>query len=123
VVLHRRESKAVFTGDVVVVRTGYRLTCETLTVTYGEDQRVTHLLAEGNVKVVEEGRTVTARIAEFDNIREILTLTGDAVLVEGENVIRGDRVIFHLPTDEVRVEKVRARVRMGDAGTLGSTNR
>ena len=123
VVLHRRTNKAVFSGNVVAVRGGFRLTSHTLTVTYGENQRVTHLLAEGDVRVTEEERVVTARRAEFDNVREVLTLIGDAVLTEGDNVIRGDRVIFTLGTDEVRVERVRARVRVEDAASAGDSER
>ena len=122
VTLHRRTGKAVFSGNVRVVRSDLRLTSRTLTVTYGEGQRITHLLAEGDVRVTEEDRVITASQADFDNIREVLTLTGNAVLTEGENVIRGDRVIFDLVADEVRIEKVRARVRVQDASpTTGGT--
>ncbi len=122
VVLHRRTNEAVFTGNVVAVRGEFRLTSRKLTVTYGEDQRITRLLAEGDVRVTEADRVVTSRKAEFDNIEEVLTLTGDAVLTEGDNVIHGDRVIFTLGTDEVRVEKVRARVRVDDAAKIGDTS-
>lgn len=115
VVLHRRTNQAIFTGNVVVVRGDMRLTSRSLTVTYAENQRVSHILAEDDVRVTEEDRVITANKAEFDNVEEVLTLTGDAVLTEGDNVIRGERVVFTLGAEEIRVERVRARVRVEDA--------
>ncbi len=114
VILKRATNQAVFTGNVVVIRGDYRMTSRKLTVSYGDNHRITHLLSEGDVRVTEAGRVATSNRAEFDTVEEVLTMIGDAVITEGDNVIHGDRVVFDIRADELRVEKVRARVRMED---------
>lgn len=113
-VVRGKSNTAVFTGHVVVDRDDYHLTCEKLTVSYDRTHRVERLVAEGAVRVVQGGRIVTSQRAEFDNHKEILVLTGDPVMVEGENRVRGEVITFDLTTDEVRVTRVRASVKMKD---------
>ena len=109
-VLEGKENRAVFEGSVTVRRDDWTLTCEKLTVRYDPAGRVTHLLAEGAVRVVQGARVVTAERAEFDNVEEVLTLTGDPIITEGKNVVRGKVVVYDLARDTVRVEKVEARI-------------
>jgi len=104
--------KATFSGDVTVVRDNYRLTCDRLIIYYTPDQKIDRLVATGDVKVVEGDRVVTAGRAVFDNKRELLTLTEDPVLTQGQNVLRGEVIRFDLPSDQVRVERVRASVQV-----------
>lgn len=109
-----RSSEAVFEGNVRVRQDAWTLTARQLRVTYGERRRVRTLVAEGDVRVVEGDRVVTAARATLDNQRRTLRLTGEPVLTQGDNVVRGEVVVLDLDTSNLTVEAVRADVRLRD---------
>lgn len=111
---HQGGNSVVFTGHVNVSQVGYTLTCDRLTVFYGAGQKVERLVADGHVRVTQNSRVVTSDRAELDNRKRILTFTGSPVITQGEDVLKGDIVTLYLATGQVKVEKVRARVRVGD---------
>lgn len=114
-----KKNEAVFTGNVRVEQEGYRLTCPRLVVTYGAGRRVEHLVATGGVRLVQGDRTVEAAQARLDNRARVLTLTGAPVMTQGESVVHGERVVVDLAADTMRVETVRAKVKMGELMDLG----
>ncbi len=117
-VIQGKTNRAVFEGAVTVRRDDWTLTCDRLSVTYDPSGRVKRLVATGSVRVVQGSRIVTADRAEFDNVREVLTLTGHPVITQEGNVVRGEVVVYDLARDEVRVEKVEATIEASQLGTL-----
>lgn len=118
-----RERRAVFTGNVEVVQGTVNLKASTLTVFYeGEDgteaagaaaggqQQVRRIEAEGQVVVTSEDQRATGESAVYETETEIVTLTGNVVLSQGDNVVRGDRLIVNLATGQSRVEASGGRV-------------
>ncbi len=101
----RAMAKAVCTGRVRVDRGNARLRCRSLTVRFDEAGRVHQLVCEGAVKFrrgdTEEASGSTASYTR-DDARVVLQ--GDAKLRRGRARLSGDRVIFMLDEDQVRVE-------------------
>jgi lipopolysaccharide export system protein LptA len=62
------------------------------------------IVAAGNVKVVQLDRRATSQKAIFYQEENKVVLEGDAVLREGDNVIRGERVTYYIDEQRSVVE-------------------
>jgi lipopolysaccharide export system protein LptA len=116
-----KEKKATFLGNVNVVQGETTLKCKTLDVFYDQDagaaprpqatsqgpgsgQQIRRLEAKGSVVVVQKEQTATGDAAIFDVASNSVTLIGNVVVTQGQNVIRGDRINVDLTTGVTRVE-------------------
>jgi lipopolysaccharide export system protein LptA len=61
-------------------------------------------MAIGNVKLVQLERRTTSQKATFQQDENKVVLDGEAVVREGENVIRGERIIFYVDEEKSVVE-------------------
>jgi lipopolysaccharide export system protein LptA len=57
---------------------------------------VEKIVAEGNVRVSQAGRTATASRAVFYNLEQRIVLTGNTVLTQGENTLKGETLTIYL---------------------------
>jgi len=99
---------AVFAGKVRVTQEKMRLTAGRLEIRYrpGANGRPTELrsvVAVGGVRMSLNDQVATGARAHYDLATEIMTLSGNVVLSQGENVIRGDSVEVNLRTGKSRV--------------------
>ena len=69
--------------------------------------------ANGHVTITEGERIVTGEEAVFDQDARKITMTGDAVMREGANIIRGDRIVVFLDENRGVVESTENRTRDG----------
>ncbi len=56
--------------------------------------------AEGSVYYVTPDQRVHARSATYDATNDTVTMIGDVVAVQGQNVLQGDRMVFNNKTGE-----------------------
>jgi lipopolysaccharide export system protein LptA len=54
------------------------------------------IVADGNVRVSQTGRTATAARAVFYNLEQRIVLSGNTVLTQGENTLKGETVTIFL---------------------------
>ena len=54
------------------------------------------IVADGNVRVSQPGRTATAARAVFYNLEQRIVLSGNTVLTQGENTLKGETVTIFL---------------------------
>lgn len=92
---------STFSGNVVVSQGDMRLTAENLRIEYGGTgegtrQRIERLVADGGVTMVTEGEAVEARSAVYSLADQTLEMTGDVVLVQGVNILAGERFFADL---------------------------
>ena len=59
--------------------------------------------AEGSVYYVTPQQRVRGDQATYDAANETIVMTGDVVAVQGQNVVRGTRMVFNLKTGEGRM--------------------
>jgi lipopolysaccharide export system protein LptA len=106
------EKVAIYSGKVRVRQGETLLEAPALRVFYqGEatvagvpGSQVSRIEAGPGVMVRSGDRTASGDSAVFDMASEIITMSGNVVLTEGENVVRGERLIVNLATNQGRIE-------------------
>jgi len=104
-----------YIGNVVAKQEDVTLYANTLLIIYDpETKKLKEIVATGNVKVVQQDRRATGQKATFDPDKNKVVLDGDAVVREGANVIRGERITFY-------VEEERSVVEPGKGGRVSTS--
>jgi len=77
-------------GDVVIY-------AETLTIFYAGDKReVDRIVAEIDVRIVQQNRVVTGERAEYDHRAGTMELTGNPTVHQGKDAVSGDKITVYL---------------------------
>ena len=121
---------ATFSGSVKVVQGDTTMRCQSLVVFYessnakgtvraaspgpGGKQQISKLEAKGGVVVTKQDQTATGDQGHFDMKANTVTLSGNVVVSQGQNVMKGERLVVDLTTGVSRVEssKQTGRVQM-----------
>jgi len=107
-----------FTGNVLAVQGEMRISAAALRLEYvtsatSGSQRISRVLASGNVLMVTATEAIEAREAIYSLVDQTLEMTGDVVLVQGPNMLSGERFVADLRTGSGRmVGRVRTIIRM-----------
>jgi lipopolysaccharide export system protein LptA len=119
-----KEGRAVFTGNVVAVQGESTMNCTLMTVYYEQnreggggppaaaganDSSIKKIDCKGPVTIVSKTQVATGNNASFDRTANKIFLTGNAVLSDGPNVTKGERVVYDLDTGVANVEGGRVR--------------
>jgi len=122
-----KEKKATFSGNVKVVQGDTTMQCKSLEVFYEQDspsaspnnspstmkaaqpgpggsQQISKLHASGGVKVTQKDQVATGDTAHFDMRANTVTLNGNVTVIQGKNVMRGDRLVVDMTSGVSRVE-------------------
>ena len=116
-----KDKVATFSGNVRVTQGDTGLRCKSLLVFYEQDdgnktgmkaanpgpggqQQIKRLEAKGGVIVTQKEQTVTGETGLFDIRSNTVTILGNVVMTQGQNVLRGDRLVVDLTTGTSRVE-------------------
>ena len=92
-----KEKVAIFKGNVRSKQGETLVVSESLTVHYsgggvGTAQSITRLEASGGVRISQKDQNARGDRAFVDMVKEVITLTGNVVLTQGENVLRGSKL-------------------------------
>jgi lipopolysaccharide export system protein LptA len=124
--------QATFFGDVKLVQGETTLKCDTLVVFYedtamagskkgqpaasqaqksgpGSGQQIKRAEAKGNVFVTQKDQTASGDFAVYDAKANTVTMTGNVVVTQGAQVMRGERMVANLATGVTRVEAPKGR--------------
>jgi lipopolysaccharide export system protein LptA len=138
-----KEKIATFSGNVKVVQGDTTMRCKSLVVFYeqsgdkdkgkggamktatpgpGGSSQIRRLEARGGVTVTQKDQTASGDTGLFDMKTNTVTLTGNVVVSQGPNIMRGDRLVVDMTTGVSRVEagKSGGPVRMLIQQTPGS---
>ncbi len=123
-----KQKIATFTGNVKVVQGDTTLKCKVLVVYYDDNkspnaiksatpgpsgsQQIRRLEAKGDVIVTQKDQVATGDFGTFDVRSNTVTLSGNVVVNQGTNVMRGERLVVDLTTGVSRVEAGTGPVRM-----------
>jgi len=134
--VHDKDHFATFSGNVHVVQGESTLRCKTLVVFYEDNsnagaapkgappkggqpssnQSIKRLECKGNVVVTQKDQatqkdqTATGDNGVFEMKTNTAVLTGNVVVTQGDNVIRGDKLFIDMTTGVSRVESSKGRV-------------
>ncbi|WP_295042493.1 lipopolysaccharide transport periplasmic protein LptA [uncultured Paracoccus sp.] len=114
--VNQADGSAVFTGNVVIGQGDMRLSADRVTVIYAEggQSRIRSLDASGNVTLVSGQDAAEAQAARYDVASGNVTLTGDVVLTQGQNVLTGETMQVNLGSGTAQVQgRVRSVLQPG----------
>jgi len=156
-----KNKQATFSGNVQVTQGDTTMRCQSLVVFYGQDvglggdgaataaaakaspgmpqgaQNIRRIEARGGVTVTTKDQNASGDLGVYDLKTKTITLSGNVVVSQGQNVIHGERVVVDTTTGYARVEsasssgavagvpgpnRVRALIQPGKGGQNGPTN-
>ncbi|MBU4370900.1 MAG: lipopolysaccharide transport periplasmic protein LptA [Proteobacteria bacterium] len=122
---YNEKRMVVFSGNAVATQGARTIRAERLTLYYRDDQKkpgrstvegrgggtgnLERVEAKGRVTITEGERVVTGEEAVFEQDAQKITMTGSAVLREGDNIIRGDRIVIFLNENRGVVESAESQ--------------
>jgi lipopolysaccharide transport protein LptA len=104
---------ARFEGNVRAAYGDLSVHCDLMELTYNGKGEVVTLKAEGKVTVARGGARAKAKSARLDAKLGVLVLSGDPVLVQGENRLEGVRITIHLKGNRIDVSEARGTFKLG----------
>lgn len=122
--VHDAEKLAIYSGHVRVRQGETLLEAPELRIFYkGEAKtgsvagsQVSRIEAGPGVTVRSKDQVATADRAVFDMPRDLITMHGNVVLTQGQNVVRGERLIVNLATKEAHIEGGRVQTLITPSG-------
>jgi lipopolysaccharide export system protein LptA len=129
-----KSKMATFSGNVQVVQGDTTMKCQSLVVFYGQEigiggdktaaatpaatpapakaspgmpngaQNIRRIEARGGVTVITKDQNASGDLGVYDLKAKTITLTGNVTVSQGQNVIRGERVVVDTATGNARVE-------------------
>jgi lipopolysaccharide export system protein LptA len=161
--VHDKTKTATFSGNVQVVQGDTTMKCHSLVVFYGQEvglggsepevtattpaksnlgmphgaQNIRRIEAHGSVTVLTKDQSASGDLGVYDLKTKTITLSGNVVVSQGQNVIHGERVVVDTETGNARVEsgtsgptgtsaagtsRVRALIQPGKGQGAGSSN-
>ena len=122
-----KNKTATFAGDVQVVQGDTTMKCQKLVVFYGQEvgigqggvptpdtkpamagpkgaQNIRRIEARGGVTVITKDQNASGDLGVYDLMAKTITLTGNVVVSQGQNVIHGERVVVDTVSGNARVE-------------------
>jgi lipopolysaccharide export system protein LptA len=90
-------NSVTFEGNVVAKQGDVTLHADRLFAEYSRSAGVIEkILAEGNVRAIQEDKEARAARAMFYNLEQRIVLSGDANLTQGGNTVNGETVTIYL---------------------------
>lgn len=123
-----KENRAVYSGDVVSVQGQSTLRCSVMTIHYtggaarGGDKAnkaaaeaekpaasaggnsIRKIDCQGPVSLVSGTMSATAKFMTYDALKETATFTGSVVILDCENVQRGERAVYDVKSGRATVD-------------------
>jgi lipopolysaccharide export system protein LptA len=124
-----KNKEATFSGNVQVVQGDTTMKCQSLVVFYGQEvgigaggapaattaakstpgmpqgaQNIRRIEARGGVTVITKDQNASGDLGVYDLKSKTITLSGNVVVSQGQNVIHGERVVVDTTTGYARVE-------------------
>ena len=123
-----KNKTATFSGNVSVVQGDTTMKCQSLVVFYGQEvgvgaeaapaataaksspgmprnaQNIRRIEARGGVTVITKDQNASGDLGVYDLKTKTITLQGNVVVSQGQNVIHGERVVVDTVTGTARVE-------------------
>jgi lipopolysaccharide export system protein LptA len=140
--VHDKSKTATFSGNVQVVQGDTTMKCRSLVVFYGQEvglgesaaqattatvksplggprgaQNIRRIEARGAVTVITKDQSASGDLGIYDLKTKTITLSGNVVVSQGQNVIHGERVVVDTETGNARVESGAAGASAGGPGS------
>jgi lipopolysaccharide export system protein LptA len=110
---NQKQNTVTFKGNVVAKQEDTTLYANTIVIYHDPStKKLKEIIAIGNVKIVRLNRRATGQKATFFQDENKVVLEGEAVVREGENVVRGERVIYFIDEERSVMEGSKGKSRV-----------
>lgn len=127
--LHSDEATHVsdFIGNVVVVGQNFHMTCQEMKVFFTNDNKLTKIVAIGEVVITQPGRVTHCGHAEYYQDSDVFDLTEEPVIYQGKDKLTGTEIIIDRKSQKLTTKRGRTTVilnndSMNSATTTPSTS-
>ncbi len=103
--IQARRNEATWSGNVRAQRGRTQLTCERLVAYYTAAQEIRRIECVGRVEASHGDIWAAGERAEFDNQTGNLVVTGNPQARQGNNHLKGARIIVNVTRDTIAVEQ------------------
>lgn len=109
--LKAENNTALFEGSVVAKTDNMTLYSDKMLVFYSQEGKVSKIEADGNVRLIREGKVLTSSKALYIAGEEKIIFTGEPKAVEGENVVTGSKITYIIKEGRSIIENSRVILR------------
>ncbi|MBI5676639.1 MAG: lipopolysaccharide transport periplasmic protein LptA [Nitrospirae bacterium] len=103
-----KNSTALFEGSVVAIADSVTIYSDSMKVSYSSaESRVVEIHASGNVRAHNNGKAIFSKEATYSANEGKITFTGSPKVVDGENIITGEKIVYFIKDDRAVVEDSR----------------
>jgi len=103
-----KQHMATYTGNVVVKRGDMTLYATHIKAWFDPVvRRIQKITAQGQLKIVQGDRVITAAQGTYFAEGQKIVLTGKPVSQQGDNMVQGSRMTYFLDEDRIVVEEAR----------------
>ncbi len=113
-VFNQKSNKAVYTGNVIAKKGDMTLYADKMEIFLDKTGDVSKIIATGNVRFYKKpDREGRGNIAIYEKKSNTITLKGkNAILKQGENLVEGEVIIYHIDTEITEVKSNREKQRV-----------
>jgi lipopolysaccharide export system protein LptA len=108
---------SIFTGNVVVVGTNFKMTCQEMTVNFTRDNKVDTIIATGDVVITQPDRITNCGRAQYYHDDDKFVLTDSPTILDHKNKIVGPEITIYRTSQKMEI-KGRSQVTLSN-GSLG----
>lgn len=101
---------SIFTGNVVVVGTNFKMTCQEMTVFFTNENKVDKIVSTGDVVINQPDRVTHCGRAEYFHDEDKFILTEDPQIVDHGNTVTGQVITIYRTTQKMVVNGGRSHV-------------
>ena len=83
---------SVFTGNVVVTGTNFKMTCQEMTVNFTNDNKVDIITAKGDVVIIQPGRITHSGQGQYFHDDDKFILTDSPIINDNGNIISAPKI-------------------------------
>jgi lipopolysaccharide export system protein LptA len=106
--------QGVFSGNVLISSTNFKMRAPEMTVIFGEtDNRIEKLIAKGGVEIEQPDRTAKANQVDYTVSDDKILLSGSPEVLQGKNKITGTTIAIYRKDNRMDIEG-RSRVLIFD---------
>jgi lipopolysaccharide transport protein LptA len=92
---------SIFTGKVVVTGQNFHLTCQEMDVYFTPDNKVSRIVATGDVVITQPNRVTHCGRADYSADNDTFDLTQQPVILDGKNQLSGTEIVIDRKTQKM----------------------
>lgn len=112
---------SIFTGNVVVLGTNFKMTCQEMTVYFTKDNKVDHIVSTGNVVITQPDRITHCGHAEYFHDTDMFVLTDQPVIRDHNDTYSSPEIDIFRTSQKISFKGGRTQVILGPS-TMSSPN-